>query len=299
MFVNKKSGKNVNTVTYARKLIAETRSIKEAKKIIDIKSRYYSFAYDRENSKVKLLTNYNAAPYITFEREYAEYKKNEKLNRRNLFKPSKNYEFMFPELKKQWVNVANGNTTLEGEYWFTFNVKFIQNDTEETTGEMSEHTFYAIRSHAKKIKRMNTRTISYNVNLKKQTPIREIIDNLCFKSFFSDEQAFSDIIILYIEKIKYIQGKDVKFDEVVMKGTKLSYKLLGDIHKININDGQCLIDYIMYVLNESGHFKTIKRSYVESFFNKDGSGTYKQLFTLLETLKYVRADVVNPNWLVR
>ena len=79
-----------------------------------------------------------------------------------------------------------------------------------------------------------------------------------------------------------------------MRATKLHYKLLGDVHLINKNEGKCLIDYVMYALKENDSHKNIKRNYVESYFNPDGSGTYKQVFDLARNLKYIRIDVLNP-----
>ena len=50
-----------------------------------------------------------------------------------------------------------------------------------------------------------------------------------------------------------------------MKGTDLAYKFLGNVQDVNINKGQCVLDYILYEAQQKG-MKSITRPYLINYF---------------------------------
>lgn len=297
-FTNKKTKREFDGIVTARKLIKGARSINEAMKLLKINTQGYSFVIDRTNKdepKVRILQIQKAKPFIETEAKRKQERLDFKQKKRAEYKKTDKYEYQYDEIGNQWVNVDDGNKKLQGNNWVTFRAKFTPfgNGIRHDENYFTEAQFKNLRNKAKDDKKINTRTISYNFDLKKPTPIREIVDTACRQSFIDEQVAFSDVLILYIDALNYAVGQDVAYAKIVMRGTKLIYKLLGDTSIVNKNIGQCCPDYIMYEFKQCEHFKKTSRVQVMKHFNKDGSATYPQVFNLAKSLKYVRVDVVN------
>ena len=76
------------------------------------------------------------------------------------------------------------------------------------------------------------------------------------------------------EEIEEIEKSDIKITEVARASLpnirlghkKHSYKILSSADEININDGECVIDYLLYELKGKAGFKNLDRKYLIEYF---------------------------------
>lgn len=100
-----------------------------------------------------------------------------------------------------------------------------------------------------------------------------------------------------IKTVKYGKLTNVDLKQIKMKATKLAYKLLGNVQDINMNDGQCVLDYIMYEANRQKAFKKLTRNSLVRFFGdnciKEGIST-EQIIQWAERQGNVTVHALNP-----
>ncbi len=304
-FIKKSNGKSITQAT-ANRLIANTKSVKQASKIVTLtdKADNYELYFVKEIGKMKILkkgTKYLKDLKAKDEqlRQAYQAKMQEARNMNaNLFENTGKYIYHHKEIKKNWIHPdfeRYNDVENKGKYFLSFYVEFGVDDV--VGAELKNKKQY---DEQKKIFYDNTknppskRGIRYNIEVKSDgTPLNQIIDTAIYSSFATDVAA-SKVLVLKVSNIHFTPQYKADYKEIVMRGEKIAYRLLGDLSKINKIPGQCLIDSIMYVIQNSRYIKKVNRKYVAKFFNADGSGTYEQLFKLAKALKNLRVTVISP-----
>jgi hypothetical protein len=100
-----------------------------------------------------------------------------------------------------------------------------------------------------------------------------------------------------ILQIKVAPFNKVLLENIPMKGTKLCYKLLGDIKNINVNDGECVLDYILYEAHQTGKFKKLTRYSLVQYFGEKCltyGVTTKQIIDWAKYMGNISVHALNP-----
>jgi hypothetical protein len=131
---------------------------------------------------------------------------------------------------------------------------------------------------------------------KERKSVYDVVDNLTHK-YIKENYYYISAYSYISSNIKYATFKNVKLENTKMKGTKLSYKLLGDLKNVNKNDGQCVLDYILYECSRTRHFKKVNRRSLILFFGSkcvDEGISSKQIIEWAKHMGNVSVHALNP-----
>lgn len=143
--------------------------------------------------------------------------------------------------------------------------------------------------------------ISTDVTLTKQTKYINVVDEIYYKwttgKIRGNRPPVSDFQVVKIDNLQYKKKEDVKMSNIKMKGTKLIYKFLGDIDKIQTNNGECVIDYLVHECSKVCKLKKWNRHNLIKYFGEDcienGIST-QQICDWAKSIKYVSVDAIDP-----
>ena len=93
-----------------------------------------------------------------------------------------------------------------------------------------------------------------------------------------------------------VRAANINLRDVRMKQTKLQYSLLGDLKNVNINDGECVIDYLDYEFRNNKYFsKFLSRNKIIELLGgvKDGYTTM-DILKLVSSSNYISMNALNP-----
>ena len=103
------------------------------------------------------------------------------------------------------------------------------------------------------------------------------------------------------EDIEVIEKSDIKITEIARASLpnirlghkKHSYKILSSADEININDGECVIDYLLYELKGKHGFKNIDRKYLIEYF-KGTEATTNQIMDFVKRYNTISCYAIDP-----
>jgi len=103
------------------------------------------------------------------------------------------------------------------------------------------------------------------------------------------------------EDIEVIEKSDIKITEVARASLpnirlghkKHSYKILSSADEININDGECVIDYLLYELKGKSGFKNLDRKYLIEYF-KGTEATTNQIMDFVKRYNTISCYAIDP-----
>jgi hypothetical protein len=103
------------------------------------------------------------------------------------------------------------------------------------------------------------------------------------------------------EDFDVVEKSDIKITEVAKASLpnirlghkKHSYKILEKADDININDGECVIDYLLYELKGKHGFKNIDRKYLIDFF-KGTEATTNQIMDFVKRYNTISCYAIDP-----
>jgi hypothetical protein len=103
------------------------------------------------------------------------------------------------------------------------------------------------------------------------------------------------------EEFDMVGKTDVKITEVAKASLpniklghrKHSYKILEKADEINVNDGECVIDYLLYELKGKHGFKNLDRKYLIDFF-KGTEATTNQIMDVVKRYNTISCYAIDP-----
>lgn len=138
--------------------------------------------------------------------------------------------------------------------------------------------------------------ISKSVTVSRPTDIDKIIDKI-IDDHIGEFYNFVSGVDWEAKNIKYARQQRLDLGNVKLRGTKLAYNLLGDLKNININEGQCVLDYILYETCNKDKFKKLTREDLLKFFGTkciESGITTNQIINWAKHMGNVSVHALNP-----
>ena len=143
---------------------------------------------------------------------------------------------------------------------------------------------------------MRSKTIRKLVEYHKETSINIINDRIQEfaeeisqqEKHYDENEEFGDVEDLEITEIPKTELSDVK-----MGNQKYSHRALKNSEGLNVNEGQCVIDYILYELAGKPLFKLLNRDNLIDYFGGTLVST-KQIIDWARETKYVSVYAIDP-----
>ena len=100
-----------------------------------------------------------------------------------------------------------------------------------------------------------------------------------------------------IESFDIVRAANINLRDVRMRATKLQYSLLGDLKNVNINDGECVIDYLDYEFSNNKYFsKFMTRNKIIELLGgvKNNGYTTVDIMKIINSSNYISMNALNP-----
>jgi len=144
--------------------------------------------------------------------------------------------------------------------------------------------------------KMKKKKIFKNIQITIESSINKIND---FIQEFSEDVAEQDVY--YDDEQEYDDVEDVEINPVpstTLSSVKLgyqkySYKCLTNCENINVNEGQCVIDYILYELEGKSKFRRLTHEKLIDFFGGE-LVTTSQIIDFAKQSNYVSVYAIDP-----
>lgn len=115
--------------------------------------------------------------------------------------------------------------------------------------------------------------------------------------YLDDDIQFSEWELIKVKDIMATKIERFTLARKKVFGTKLAYKFLGDVQKINKNPGQCVLDFILYECQGKLGLAKVTRESLVKFFGKDcqteGVNT-DQVIEWAKSIGYVNVYALDP-----
>jgi len=132
--------------------------------------------------------------------------------------------------------------------------------------------------------------------IKKSTISREMIDREGLEIAILGEE-YDNIEFLnpkkIVSNIKITPLSKAKLSSIALGHKKNSYKILEQADQININEGECVLDYILYELSGKHGFKSISRNKLLNYFNTSTPST-NQILDWAKTYNSISVYAIDP-----
>ena len=112
--------------------------------------------------------------------------------------------------------------------------------------------------------------------VKKSTITKEAIYIGAEECVHQIEGDYEETQMNHIHNVQMTEVARASLPNIKLGHRKHSYKILEKADEINVNDGECVIDYLLYELKGKHGFKNLDRKYLIDFF-KGTEATTKQI----------------------
>ena len=224
-----------------------------------------------EGKSVKSINGVHKINYITLTKEQFNKYQNKKAEKVKKVQRQNKYA------NNQFKNVTKDDTLNKGKWIVSFDIKI--------TVVRSKGQNYVYDDF-----------ISEKYVTSKDIPVSKAVNKLIDKH--TDEYyAYASNFEIDVKNIKVAPFVKADLKDAKMKQTKLAYDLLGNVNEINKNDGQCVLDYILYECSKVAGLKKVNRQSLIKFFGEDcitnGIST-NQIINWAKHMENVTVHALNP-----
>ena len=142
-----------------------------------------------------------------------------------------------------------------------------------------------------KIRNRNFQYISRGV--KKSSITNAAIDIGAIECIKQLEKEYEKIEIVLKSAIKITEMSKASLPNVKLGHRKHSYKILEKADDINVNEGECVIDYLLYELKGKNGFYNIDRQYLIKYF-KGTEATTNQIMDFVKRYDTISCYAIDP-----
>jgi hypothetical protein len=129
--------------------------------------------------------------------------------------------------------------------------------------------------------------------VQKSTITSAAIDIGAEASIHELEADYEDFELTAHKNIRITEVSKASLPNIRLGHKKHSYKILEKADDINVNDGECVIDYLLYELKGKHGFKTLDRKFLIKYF-KGSQATTNQIIDFVKLYKTISCYAIDP-----